>query len=627
MDGDRLKLCITFSSVIGRSGLPGEAHYGLANEWLSQVTEQFQHRYPHCRTLAVEWSIWSGIGMGERLGRVDTLMRQGITPISPDAGLQLLHQLGTHPPETPAVLVTGRLGSLPTLQIDRPDLPLGRFLEQPRIVYPGIELVVDAELSVGSDPYLDDHVYQGELIVPAVMGMEAMAQVAIALTGSSYPPTFHSLEFSRPIVVPSDSRLGLRIAALKRRSGLVDVVLRTSATDFQVDHFRCQCSFESPRHCPVRFGSLTAVETNITIPVRTDRQSSENRQSYEEHLLPLDPNRDLYGSLLFHRGRFQRLQHYRLLKAKECFADIESANQAKWFGDYLPDTLLLGDPGIRDASIHALQACIPHTTLLPIAIEHLQIFSPLHSGRASVSAKERLRDGDTFIYDLEILDATGAICERWQGLTLKAIAPTGLPSAWPSPLVGPYLERNLEELLSSRSVAVVFDKTGDRRQQPKSDRVLQYALGHPATVVRRPDGKPEVVGDARGISAAHTGTYTLAVAGHEPVSCDAERIQGRSRQVWRDLLGGERISLAETIASEAKESFDAAASRVWTALECLKKTGESCAQPMSLSSVQADRWVLLQAGKLAIATVIVRIQGEELDTVFAVLVQGDGANV
>src|SRR6185369_12847149 len=49
---DHLRLFITFSSIIARTGLPGEAHYGLANEWLTRLTEQWRIMHPHCRCLA-----------------------------------------------------------------------------------------------------------------------------------------------------------------------------------------------------------------------------------------------------------------------------------------------------------------------------------------------------------------------------------------------------------------------------------------------------------------------------------------------------------------------------------------------------------------------------------------------
>ena len=37
-------------------------------------------------------------------------------------------------------------------------------------------------------------------LFPAVMGLEAMAQVAMALAGSTEPPSFEHVELARPVV-------------------------------------------------------------------------------------------------------------------------------------------------------------------------------------------------------------------------------------------------------------------------------------------------------------------------------------------------------------------------------------------------------------------------------------------
>src|SRR5262249_44785755 len=81
---EHLRLLVAFGSLIARTGMRGEAHYALANEWLTRLTERWQAQHPHCRCLAVEWSVWSGAGMGQRLGRMDTFIRKGITPIPLD---------------------------------------------------------------------------------------------------------------------------------------------------------------------------------------------------------------------------------------------------------------------------------------------------------------------------------------------------------------------------------------------------------------------------------------------------------------------------------------------------------------------------------------------------------------
>jgi len=47
VDPTKLKLLVTFSSIIGRIGMHGEADYALANERLSLETEAVHKKDPH----------------------------------------------------------------------------------------------------------------------------------------------------------------------------------------------------------------------------------------------------------------------------------------------------------------------------------------------------------------------------------------------------------------------------------------------------------------------------------------------------------------------------------------------------------------------------------------------------
>jgi enediyne polyketide synthase len=298
VDGDGLRLLVTFGSVIGRTGLRGEADYALANACQSFLTEQFAGAHPACRCLAFECSAWSGIGMAERLGSLEALRRDGIMAIPPERGVSWFRNLLSGSLPAISVVLAGRLGAHPPLPMDGA-APLLRFLEKPRVYYPGVELVADAELTTASDPYLLDHVFQGQPLLPGVMALEAMTQAAMAVTGESRLPVLTGVRFERSLVVAAGARVTLRVAALMREPGRVEVVVRSSSTSFQVDHFRCVCSFtESP---------LPSLEAALTPgPSR----------------LAVDPERDLYGKLLFQSGRFRRLAGYRLLNARSCWAEL-----------------------------------------------------------------------------------------------------------------------------------------------------------------------------------------------------------------------------------------------------------------------------------------------------------------
>ncbi|HEY6805290.1 MAG TPA: type I polyketide synthase [Pyrinomonadaceae bacterium] len=600
IDPEHLRLFITFSSIIARTGLPGEAHYGLANEWLTRLTENWQTKYSHCRCLAVEWSVWSGVGMGARLGMVDELARSGITPIPVEKGLHSLRRLLCQNSTNVAAVVMGRLRDLPTLEVERPELPFLRFLEKPRAYYPGIELIVDAELSRATDPYLDDHVFRGERLLPAVMGMEAMAQVAMALTETNEAPAFEQVKFERPVVVGEGAGNTIRIAALTRGPGCVEVVLRSSETGFQADHFRAVC----------RTGAapLEPVDRTVSGPP-----------------VLIDPAHDLYGEVLFHDGRFRRLREYRSLRSTECSAEIMPDGTTNWFGQYLPGGLVLGDPGARDAAIHAVQACVPQITLLPIGVERITGSVSGQVGELFVHAEEREHFANGFVYDVELTDAEGRVRERWERLHLRAISGTDFKGPWPDGLLTPYIERCLLELIPGAAISVAFerDQTADRRT--RSTRAIERALGA-CGVIRRADGKPQAC-DGRDVSASHCRDLTMSVAGRSPISCDLELVTQRPSEIWRDILGTERFKLAEIISRETPETLDIAATRVWTSIECLKKAGAGMNAPLVFAVAALNEWILLASGDLKIASCVIKRKGEKESLAIAVLTRSDDARV
>lgn len=596
LDPGRLRVLIGFGSVIARTGLRGEADYAAANEWLGQEVGRFAAAHPGCRCLQLEWSVWSGVGMGERLGRIDALVQGGITPIPPDAGVAMLERLLLAPPPAVSVVVSGRFADVPTLRLERPELPLRRFLEQPKLCFPGIELVAQIRLAVATDPYLAEHVYRGERLLPAVIGLEAMAQAAMALAETHELPSFEDARFERPVVVPAGEGLEVRVAALVRAPGLVDVVLRSAATSFQIDHFRVRCRF-----APVPEGSETY---DVELPGAHGLQ------------VALDVDRDVYEPLLFHTGRFRRVAGYRRLLARQTVAELGRGSGADWFGGFMPRELMLGDPGLRDAAIHALQVSVPHRTLLPIAVERLEP-GRLENGKAyTLHARERRREGDVFVYDLEIRDAGGHTVERWHGLRLRALAPREPPAVWPAPLVGPYLARRVEELVAGAAVEVVLERGGLDERPGRTDRALARLTA--AKVVRRADGKPELP-EGPAISVAHAGDLVLAAAAAGAVGCDLEPVVERAPELWRDLLGPERAELAAVVASETGEEPARAATRVWTAGECLKKAGLAPSAPLVFVSHTGDGWVLLAAGEIAVASWVGQVAGAPEPVAFALL--------
>ncbi|MER6910161.1 type I polyketide synthase [Streptomyces sp. NPDC000594] len=595
VDPGRLRLLVTLGSIIGRAGLRGEAHYALANDRLAQLTEETGRAHPGCRALCLEWSVWSGVGMGERLSVVESLTRDGVTPLTPDQGVTLLRRLLADP-TTPAVtVISGRTEGVGTVRRDRPPLPLLRFAGKPVVRYHGVELVTEAELSAGTDPYLADHHLDGNLLFPAVIGLEAMAQVAAACTGRTTVPVIEDADFPRPIIVPPGSTTTIRIATVVTGPDTVRAVIHSEETGFAAEHFRARFVF---RDTPVPEGP----------PEQTPDP---------EPVVPLVPEEDLYGGILFQSGRFRRLRHYHRAAARTVDAVVATSQTDSWFAGFLPGDLLLGDPGMRDALMHGNQVCVPHATLLPQGIDRIHPCGDKSAaGELRYTATERHRDGDTYTYDIAVRTGDGAIVERWEGLRLRAVRKGDGAGPWAAPLLGPYLERTVEELTGVRVAVAVEPGTGsDRRSRTAA--AARRALGRPVTLRYRPDGRPEP--DTGGtLSAAHCGELTLCVAADTTVACDAETVTARPAGEW-DALLGDHAPLARLIAKETGETPDTAATRVWTALECLQKAGLTAGAPLGLAPGEPTGWTVLTSGELRIATLVTSVRGTAGPLALAVL--------
>jgi enediyne polyketide synthase len=238
-----------------------------------------------------------------------------------------------------------------------------------------------------------------------------------------------------------------------------------------------------------------------------------------------------------------------------------------------------------------------------------------------VHAWERSREEDIFTYDMEVTGSDGCLRERWEGLRLRAVSGEAFQGPWAGPLLGPYVERRMQELVSGSKVAVTVEQGVTAERRLRSDQAIQRALGKTISIHRRPDRKPTVA-NGTDVSAAHHGDLTLAVTGPGPLGCDVEGVVARPDSVWRRLLGSDRFSLAEVIVREVGEEKAAAATRVWAASECLKKAAAMLDAPLALASWTTDGWVLLSSGPLVTATFAGMIRSTQEKVVLAVLTSG-----
>lgn len=605
VEPSELRLLIGLGSLVAAAGLAGQCDYAVANEALVQRIERFAERHPRCRCLAPQWTVWAGVGMGERLGSVDALLHQGIVALPVERACSLLLSMLSRGDLPVAPLACGRLGRRDTLTLAASELPFLRFIERPRVDYPGLELIVDVALDLTSDPYLADHVLDGQPLLPAVLGLEAMVQAACALRGSERLPWLEELAFDAALQLLPEGSTTVRLCALARHAECVDVVLRSEVSDFTVDHFRVRCRFDRRPAAPAAEGP--------------QRELAE---------LPLQPAEALYDGWLFQSGRFARLEGYHQLSAHRALARVATplpAATMAWFGRHLPARLLLGDPGRRDACLHALSACLPDDVLIPVAVERVEFFtSP--NGPVLCDAQERHDDGRRLLWDLTLSTPEGRLVERWTGLLLTRLSrrPYENPAAL---LVGPRIERGATALLGAQTPRVALVRGHDNA-------VALAALGHDTPLLQRPDGRPELPGGPA-VSFSHGAGLTLVVAAHgspaasatQPLAVDMESVTPRTDALWAGLLGDDGMALAQRLVQTTSDDLHTAATRVWTARECLTKVGISPGTALTLRAAHDDGWVSFAAGSLTLAGTVLSVKGLSARLAVTLLACCDHAHV
>jgi hypothetical protein len=366
---DRIKLIVTFGSIVSRYGLARGGLLALASGLLASQAEQAAETISGCTALHVDWPAWAGATQPRRPSVMERLARAGVRPIPLNDGSRLLLKMLTTDGFPGRVAVHGRIG---TLAAQAETGPAGRFVQAVRLHYPGIELVCEARLSVATDPYLAGYQPGGVPQLPVPVALEAMAQAASVLAGAPVRGVTGMLA-GPPVSVPAGGRNAgavLRICAL-RTGDAVTVVLRCAATGFAVDHLRAEFTTVPAAAGPMataalpELGELAASDAGIV------------------------DGTEVYGPVCFQAGRFRRAALLPEVTSRSCRALLEPDDDQPWFaelGDEPDERLILGSPGLADATWHVLQACVPHRRLRVTGCDQLAVSGRTADGMAELRA-------------------------------------------------------------------------------------------------------------------------------------------------------------------------------------------------------------------------------------------------
>jgi enediyne polyketide synthase len=401
LDAAPPKIFVALTSIIGVVGMPHNAWYAFANQSLERSLGRFAARHPSVETASLAYSIWDEVGMGAKLGSIERLGKLGIEAIPVEEGAARFVEVVTRDPGSREVMITGRLGGVDTWKPVLPELPrASRFVDQILMLEPGRELVCRTKLDLTRDSYVRDHVYEGSHLLPAVFGLEAMAQAVAYVTGQSelrFPLLIEDVELTRPLVVHPDRGLTIEIHARVEDHDIDD------AQRVRAEIRSHQTGFEHPHFSAV-----------FVLGAATPRR--EQTSEVPTTALPLRPQEHLYGSVLFQGPRFQRIDELHDLDAKRCtFTARQGLSRETW---------LLGDPYFRDALLQSLQLCVVPDQCVPVSVHRWEIAGPDPSlpvkrlGRAVIEGQE----GDTYIGSVSSMSSGGAPIEVLEGYRARTLS-------------------------------------------------------------------------------------------------------------------------------------------------------------------------------------------------------------
>ena len=587
------KLIAGITSIIGLTGMEGSGWYGFANEVLNLYLHQFKNQYPKTEVVTIAYSIWDEVGMGVKLGSVNRLSEKGIGAIPVQEGVKRFRQLVENDPGCQQVIVAARIAGIDTWKSISLKENDSRFMEKIEYSLPEVELIARANLNVRDDPYVLDHNWKGSLLFPFVFGLEAMTQAVAYVTNYD---KFSQLKITdihldRPIPVSSETGTTIEIHAQvlekdkKDETQKVRVEIYSEQTGYKEPHFSAVFEID---------GEIKAGKTKNDLKGRA------------ESTLDIDPQRDLYGPILFQGKMFQGIDKIHKLfynektRKGECLLTIDynkSVDQFLKSASKFKNHLLIGDPFFIDSVFQSMQLIIPQDISLPVYIEGIALSLDKNISSEKHVAKSNIEKIGSEHYrgDAEVI--SGKLTLKIGNCRLKILDTLAdNPSA--NDLVNPtqrdqeIIRRKLDELSNElgfvspvvRCLYTVRLKNATKELRHKIELpVIKLAVEE---LLKRDKkslkgfkvrwnrlGKPfvEVKGFKDiGVSISHDGAFLMVVAGYGQQGCDVETIQERNKNEWMALLGKEKFILFEKLAYYEKD-INERATTIWCVSEAIKK--------------------------------------------------------
>ena len=429
-----------------------------------------------------------------------------------------------------------------------------------------MELVADTRLSVRTDPYLTDYRIDDLPMLPAAMVLEAMAQAASALAGRELRH-LANVQLAAPVLLlgrTGHEETVIRVCALRARQR------RGNGASLRRDGLPA-----GPRPSRVRRGGTargSAVSRGL------GRWPGAGHGGVAPGAMV--DGTDLYGQVFFQAGRFRRVAFLPEASSRGCRALVRGGDDLPWFGAApgpVDAPLVLGSPGLNDATLHVLQACLPHRRVLATGCESVAFSGREVRGALRVQAVRRppMAGDAAGVLDVVATDATGQPVVTWQGVGLRdvgALAPAG---PWHPALLAISMEARAAEFGLDPGLRAVISCGAPPRDSGAGTGGGSGGAGR--TGGDGPGGNDQRWADR----AAGTGPlegFELAVRASRRVACRWQAVGGPAE--GDALLDEALIGLRDQLAARLREPSAALEARLATITAALAALGREPGTPL-----------------------------------------------
>jgi acyl transferase domain-containing protein/NAD(P)H-dependent flavin oxidoreductase YrpB (nitropropane dioxygenase family)/NAD(P)-dependent dehydrogenase (short-subunit alcohol dehydrogenase family)/septum formation topological specificity factor MinE len=359
LDLAKLKVCLLFSSVAGYFGNRGQGDYAAGNEIINRVArwmqQDFKRRGLHCKVAALNWGPWCGAGMV-----TDEVERQfrsrGVGLVEPQGGCRAAWNEALSGQNAPVRVLLGP-GSWCDITPGSTRISTDLPLLHDQFVFRLADGSITAQVTLDSraQAYLEDHVIDGNPVLPLAVATELMAETAALANPQWQLSKVESLRLYEGVVISADYR---------------EVVVRAELEDESAQYSRWRLAMYDPaRKIRPLYECMMTLEPSVHDAGNLDVDVVPCKTPYPKSA------EDSYNDWLFHGPAYQSIRaiagydHYGIDAVINTDSTaLVASGRDKWIVNPLVlDTV---------AQLAILWSRATHnTTLLPNALGSLQRFA------------------------------------------------------------------------------------------------------------------------------------------------------------------------------------------------------------------------------------------------------------